>query len=256
VIVDCHCHAGIGDGLTGPWNTRADLGRYLRRAAAAGITRTVLFAAFHSDYARANRDVARIVAGDRDRFLGFAFVHAERDRGRVGAMVEEAVVRHGFVGIKVHRHDARISREVCEAARRWRLPVLYDPVGELSAVEMVAGEYPDVAFVIPHLSSFADDWNAQRRFVDQLGRLPNLYADTSAVRYYDLLVAAVRQAGASRVLFGSDGPWLHPGVELAKVRALGLPPADERLVLGGNVLRLVGRVRRPERFLTPGGARS
>jgi hypothetical protein len=54
------------------------------------------------------------------------------------------------------------------------------------------------------------------------------------------------------VLFGSDGPWLHPGVELAKVRLLGLRQADEQLVLGGNVLRLIdplalpriGRVRR------------
>jgi len=254
MIVDCHCHAGTGDGLTGPWDTRADLDRYLRRATAAGISRTVLFAAFHTDYTAANREVAEIVAGNPGRFLGFAFVHADRDRGRIAAMAEEAVLRHGFVGIKLHRHDARITREVCDAARRWRLPVLYDPVGELAGVEMVAGEYRDVAFIIPHLSSFADDWHAQRRFVDQLGRHPNLYADTSAVRYYDLLVAAVRRAGASRVLFGSDGPWLHPGVELAKVRALGLPPADERLVLGGNLLRLTGRVRRA--VPQSGGARS
>src|SRR5438552_17348295 len=115
MIVDCHCHAGTGDGLTGPWDTRAELNRYLRRATAAGITRTVLFAAFHTDYAVANREVAAIVAGDPDRFLGFAFVHAERDRGRIAAMVEEAVLRLGFVGIKLHRPDARISREVCDA---------------------------------------------------------------------------------------------------------------------------------------------
>ena len=83
MIVDCHCHAGKGDGLTGPWDTRAPLGRYLGRAAKAGIRRTVLFAAFHSDYAAANRQVARIVARRPDRFLGFAFVHPTRDRGRV-----------------------------------------------------------------------------------------------------------------------------------------------------------------------------
>ena len=32
------------------------------------------------------------------------------------------------------------------------------------------------------------------------------------------------RAGARKILFGSDGPWLHPGVELAKVHALGFPP--------------------------------
>jgi predicted TIM-barrel fold metal-dependent hydrolase len=245
VIVDCHCHAGIGDGLTGPWDTRARLDRYLERADAAGIGRTVLFAAFHSDYAAANREVAGIVAGDRRRFLGFAFVHAGRDRGRVAAMVEEAVGGYGFCGIKVHRHDARLTREVCEAARRWRLPILYDPVGELHVVEMAAREYPDVAFIVPHLSSFADDWKAQHAFIDLLCRHPNVHADSSGVRYYDLLVEAVQRAGPAKLLFGSDGPWLHPGVELAKVEALHLPPPAERLVLGGNLLRLVGRALRP-----------
>jgi hypothetical protein len=49
----------------------------------------------------------------------------------------------------------------------------------------------------------------------------------------------VKRAGARKVLFGSDGPWLHPGVELAKVRALRLAPQDERKVLAGNLLRLM-----------------
>ena len=68
MIIDCHCHAGPGDGLTGPWDTSAPLDAYLRRAANAGVDRTVLFAAFHSDYAFANREVARLVASRRDRF--------------------------------------------------------------------------------------------------------------------------------------------------------------------------------------------
>ena len=37
MIIDCHCHAGKGDGLTGPWDTAAPLEAYLRRAAKAGI---------------------------------------------------------------------------------------------------------------------------------------------------------------------------------------------------------------------------
>src|SRR5690242_17502995 len=90
-VIDCHCHAGPGDGFSGPWDSDAPLDLYLERAKAAGITRTVIFAAFHSDYAAANRKVAEIVAAERARFIGFAFVHAERDRGRIAAMVGEAV---------------------------------------------------------------------------------------------------------------------------------------------------------------------
>ena len=239
MIIDCHCHAGKGDGLTGPWDTNAPLGKYLVRAARAGIDRTVLFAAFHSNYAIANREVARILRSRPDRFYGFAFINPKRDAGRVQAMIEEAVTRHGFVGIKVHRHDAPITREVCESARAFSLPVLYDVVGEVSVVELLAEEYPDVNFIIPHLGSFADDWRAQLALIDHLVRHPNVYADTSGVRRFDLLEQAVRRAGANKILFGSDGPWLHPAVELAKVKALRLSAGEEQLILGRNFLRLI-----------------
>ena len=243
MIIDCHCHAGKGDGLTGPWDTAAPLGKYTRRAAEAGITHTVLFAAFHSDYAVANAEVARIVASRPKRFFGMAFVHAERDRGRVRDLVSICVERHGFVGIKCHRHDARLSREICETARAFGIPVLYDPMGEVSIVELVAPEYPDVAFIIPHMGSFSDDWRAQHALIDHVVRHPNVYTDTSGVRRFDLLEEAIERAGARKILFGSDGPWLHPGLELAKVRALKLPAADEALVLRKNFLRLISRRR-------------
>lgn len=241
MIVDCHCHAGVGDGLTGPWDTSADLTRYLRRARRAGIDRSILFAVFDGDYDRANRAVARIVATDPARLWGFVFVHADRDRGRIGRMVAEGVEKLGFKGVKVHRYDARITREVCEAARAYSLPVLYDVMGEVSAARILAEEYPDVRFVIPHLGSFGDDWRAQTAFIPHLATYPNLYTDTSGIRRFDLLVEAVAAAGPHKVCFGSDGPWLHPGLELHKVRLLGLPADAEARILGGNILELVER---------------
>lgn len=242
-VIDAHCHAGQGDGLSGPWDTSARLGPYLRRATRAGIGQTVLFAAFHSDYAAANEQVGRIVARHPERFYGFAFVHAERDAGRVRRLVERAVHGLGFCGIKVHRHDAPISREICQTARDLHLPVLYDVMGQVSAAELLAGEYPDVDFIIPHLGSFADDWSAQVAFVGLLARHRNIYTDTAGVRRFDVLLDAVQRAGPDKILFGSDGPWLHPGVELAKVRLLGLPPPAESRILSGNFLRLTRRAR-------------
>jgi uncharacterized protein len=244
MIIDSHCHAGKGDGLTGPWDTAAPLDKYLVRASRAGITHTVLFAAFHSDYAVANREVARIVSSRPDHFFGFAFVNAVHDRGRVQRLVGQAVEEFGFVGIKLHRYDAPISREVCEVARAFSLPVLYDVMGAVSVCELLAQEYPDVDFIIPHLGSFADDWRAQGAFIDHLARHPNIYTDSAGVRRFDLLEQAVERAGARKILFGSDGPWLHPGVELAKVAALALSRDNEALVLGGNFLRLITKAGR------------
>lgn len=243
LVIDAHCHAGHGDGLSGPWDTDASLDRYRFRARAAGIDRTVLMAALTSDYRAANREVGALARAAPRRYLWFAFVNPVTDRGRIAELVDEARAG-GACGIKVHWRDGRITREIAEVALRRELPVLYDPRGDTATVEMVVRAYPDVPWIVPHLSSFADDWQAQVAFVDQLVRLPNLFTDTSGVRYFDVLSDAVRRAGAGKVLFGSDGPFLHPAVEIAKVHALHLPPAEAALVLGGNILRLTRAARR------------
>lgn len=234
MIVDGHCHFGPRAGIGGADAFR----RYLARAASAGIGRSVVFSAFADDYSAANRAVARLVASSRGRLLGFACVHAARDRGRIGAMILEGR-RLGLRGLKVHARDAAITDEVCVAARGAGWPVLYDPMGEVALVEHMAARHPAVRFVIPHLGSFQDDVRAQLAFLPILARTPNLLADTSGVKIFDVLVEAVGRAGPRKLIFGSDGPWLHPGLELAKVRALGLAPADLALVLRGNIVTLL-----------------
>lgn len=245
-VIDAHCHAGYGDGLTGPWDTDAGLDRYNARCARAGIDVSVLIAPLTSDYRRANRDVGAMVRSRPGRYLGFAFVNPVTDAGRVALLIDEAR-RWGACGIKVHWRDGRITREIAEVALRHRLPVLYDPGGDTGVVETVTHAYPDVAWIVPHLSSFADDWKAQVAFVDQLVRIPNLFTDTSGVRYFDVLDDAARRAGASKILFGSDGPFLHPGVELAKVLSLPLDRRGRAAVLGGNLLRLTRSARHTHR---------
>jgi predicted TIM-barrel fold metal-dependent hydrolase len=241
MIIDSHCHAGRGQRLDSPWSTNAPLHLYLRRARAAGIDRTVLLSTQHNDYAQANAQVARIVALAPQRLIGFAVVHAQRDAGRIRQMVERSVTQWKFRGIKVHCYEAPATREVAETARAFHLPVLYDIVGEAWRIEPIAAEYPDVAFILPHLGSFADDWRTHTQVIDQITRIPNVFADTSGVKRFDYVAEAVQRAGAHKVLFGSDGPWLHPVLELQKIRLLYLPPEQEALVLGGNLMRLISR---------------
>lgn len=153
-------------------------------------------------------------------------------------MVKHAV-GWGFRGIKVHGFEAMPTREVCEAARAFHLPLLVDVGGQGEVMEMCAPQYRDVNFIIPHLGSFAGDWKAHQKVVDLIVRHPNVYTDTSSVRHYDYIVQAVKRGGPRKVLFGSDGPWLHPGVELHKIKLLGLPAEAEAMILGGNILRLL-----------------
>lgn len=226
-----------------PWNTNARIGPYLRRARAAGIDKTIVLAAFNRDYHRANAQVAQIIARHPGRLIGFAFVHAKRDAGRIFRMVRHAVKHWGFLGIKVHGFEAMPTREVCQTAKTLRLPVLVDVVSRPEVVDMFAPEFPDVNFIVAHLGSNTDNWSAHQQVTYQLAQYPNVYADTSGVRQFDYIVQAIKRAGPHKLLFGSDGPWLHPGLELHKIRLLGLPSDEEALVLGGNALRLLRQTR-------------
>jgi predicted TIM-barrel fold metal-dependent hydrolase len=101
---------------------------------------------------------------------------------RIREMVEQAVGQRGFRGIKVHRHEAPATRQAAEAARALRVPVLYDVVGETYRVELIAEQYPDVNFIIPHLGSYADDRRAHVKVVDQIAA-----ADEALVLGHNLL---------------------------------------------------------------------
>jgi len=58
--------------------------------------------------------------------------------------------------------------------------------------------------------------------------------------YPRMIKDAVQAIGAERVLFASDGPGCDPTLELEKLRRAKLSPADEALVLHGNIERMLG----------------
>lgn len=68
---------------------------------------------------------------------------------------------------------------------------------------------------------------------------PSIIYGLCGVRYWECLVQAVKRAGPHKILFGSDGPLLHPAVELYKIKMLGLPAAQQALITGNNIPRLL-----------------
>jgi predicted TIM-barrel fold metal-dependent hydrolase len=238
MIIDAHCHAGRGDILHHPWDTDAPLEPHLARAREAGIGRTVVFPISNLDMEKANGEVAALVAANRKELIGFYRIDPPRMAGRVGALLEKAVRQWGYRGVKVHAADGWPTREIMEACRD-RLPILIDIKDTPAPVEMFAQQYPAVNLIVAHLGSFAGDWRVHTAVIDLMRRYPSVHADTSSVRFFDWLVRAVREAGSEKLIFGSDGPLLHPGLELMRVKLLKLPPAEEALVLGGNIERLM-----------------
>ena len=254
MIIDCHCHAGKGDKMTAPWNTDAPMGAYLRRARAAGIDKTVVLAPLHGDYRRANAQVAQIVARYPDRLIGFAFVHTKRDAGRIFRMVKHAVTRWNFRGIKVHGFEAMPTREVCETAQAFRLPMLVDVISRPEVIDMFAPEYPKVNFIIEHGGktdfSPANDFEKAAPLW-RLASHPNLYMKITPQVYTKkrkldenraIFTKLFSVLGAQRLAWGSNFPasegTLTEILQDMKDSVAHLPQSDQEWILGKTALKL------------------
>jgi uncharacterized protein len=239
LIIDSHCHYGPGDGFTGPWDTRADIDNYLKIAVDAGITNVALIPALARDYEIGNRCLVALISKHPDRFVGYVGINPGTNHSEFEKALSLFDQYPNLIGIKIHHYNGRITRRICEAAQRYKVIILWDNGNDPYAVELAASEYPRVNFIIPHLGSFGDDWRAQRACIDIICRLPNVYADTSGVRRYDLLQEACRLAGTKKLLFGSDGPWLNPALELEKIYQLRLSEPETQMILYASFLKLI-----------------
>ena len=72
-------------------------------------------------------------------------------------------------------------------------------------------------------------------------RFSNLYLDTaSSTIDTGFLEACVAALGPTRIIFGTDTPLLDPWSQVEKIRQTRLTRDDLALIMGGNILRLMG----------------
>lgn len=222
--------------MSAPWTTRADVEITLRHMEEAGINRTILFPINNADYEKPNQEIAEICGRYPGKFIGFAKHDPKTEAGRIRSMLRREVESLGLKGLKLHEHP---TREVLDTVAELRIPILYHPA-KVADFHMIASEYPQVTFIVAHLGSFASrDWTEHLAAISVAQRYPNVYLDTSSVVFFKFLEMAAKEVGPAKLVFGSDGPELDSRVELYKVRLLKLPPADEAMILGGNIVRLL-----------------
>ncbi len=145
-----------------------------------------------------------------------------------------------------------------ELARDFGLPVLLhcsEPVGHEypgkgrttpDKVYRLINGFPENTFICAH-------WGGGLPFYalmpEVAAALANVYFDSAASPYLyrpEVYTTVAKLVGADHILFASDYPLMGQSRPLGQVAAVGLPAADEELVLGGNAARLLG--------LTPGSA--
>jgi predicted TIM-barrel fold metal-dependent hydrolase len=244
-VIDCHAHVGIARlpgtsyDLTDPWYTVADPEQILRHAEEAGIDVTVIFPIENVTYEEANKAVAEICRQHPRRFVGFAKHDPVIEQGRIRDLLTRECHELGLRGLKLHKQP---SKEVLDTVKELGIPVLYHPK-RVSLYEEFLPYYPTLNFILAHLGSDqSKDWNEHLAAIELAKRFPNVYLDTSTVVLTQYLEKAIRELPAERLVFGSDEPEVDCRMEIFKIRVLNLPKEKEELILGGNMLRLLGDV--------------
>jgi predicted TIM-barrel fold metal-dependent hydrolase len=158
------------------------------------------------------------------------------------------------VGVKIHPEEhgypiIRYGREIFEfcAARR---TIILTHSGETSSMPgdfvPLADDHPEVSLILAHIGCSSDGEPSRQVRAICASRHRNIYADTSSARSVmpKLIEWAVKEAGAEKVLFGTDTPLYHCGMQRARIEIADLNDIEKRMILRDNaydLLRLPGR---------------
>lgn len=217
---------------------------------AAGIDRAMCLgvAAVARTVARTNEFIG---SADRGRFVPFGSVHPD--------LSDDENLRHlrdnGITGVKLHPLFQQLD---LGAPRVLDLLKALADAGIVVITHVGAGASPEanergapallvrILEAVPTLQVIACHFGGYHRLAEaeQLVVGSRAVLETSwPPRMAELAPERVRtiieRHGADRVVFGSDWPMTDPAAEIAAVRALGLDPAAERAVLGGNLQRIL-----------------
>ena len=242
MIVDAHAHLGVTWPDEGVRATVADAIGMMDRA---GVDRACTSASryLRSDLREGNRVTQAAVRAFPDRLVGFVIL-SPREPELSRSEAHRYLGEEGFRGVKLHRshtdvpYDDPRYDDVYDQAEKHGVPVLahtFNPA-EVRQVVVAAGRYPRVAFIVGHTGGYS--W---ADCLEMVASVPNTYLDICA-SCSDLgrVEAFVGAVGPERVLFGTDNPFLEPSHCLSQVQAADLSAADRGLILGGNILRLIG----------------
>lgn len=239
-VIDCHAHVGHAPGLTDPWTTIGDPEEILQRNREAGIDKSVIFPISNDTFEGPNKEIAAVCNRYPGRFIGYAKHDPVTERGRIRAMLMHEIHDLGLRGLKLHVHP---GPEVLDTVAELGIPVIYHPQ-RVALIDGISKDYPNVDFIIAHLGSdLSADWREHLAAIELAGRRSNVYLDTGAVVMTRYLEQAIQQLGPEKIIFGSDEPEVDCRLEIFKIRMLKLPEAQEKLVLGGNLQRLLGKYR-------------
>jgi len=242
-VVDAHMHIEYED---------PDLIYAMERE--AGVDRAVIWSIWNPS--RESNDLT-LKAYEKHPGFFIPFGHIRPSDRYWRSELRRVAVDLGWKGLKLHlgeftaSHPQRVkdlsSRyfkgvdveslfEVVGEAQDYGLILVIDFSGRYDIAEDIVREFRRKPIIIPHLGG-------DIRFLERFCRLSRMYEhvylDTSFIHVYRVISEAVALAGVDKLVWGSDGYWMHPAVELMKIKILKLRKEDEEVILGGNILRIL-----------------
>jgi len=189
---------------------------------------------------RAGRYLLDLAAQDSTpRVFPFFFVWNDFDLDTLASNPFLVIKWHRHPDVPVYRYDDPLCRALLDWIIEHRLPITLEESFD-NTMRFLDELAPQAVVVIPHCGHLNGGF--ERLHDLALWKRPNIYADSSAwpSRNFAALRTFVDNYGPEKLLYGSDYPFDMPGDCLAAILGLGLPPADEALVLAANALRLIG----------------
>jgi predicted TIM-barrel fold metal-dependent hydrolase len=244
MIVDSHVHLKHGDAQKTEYSAQ----EIVRVMDAVGIDGSVVFAM--STTTRRSIELAQeAVRQYPQRLIPYAYALPSYERAVLDEL-DRAIAEFGFRGIKLHAGECSLADYIVDPvlalAGRRGVPCLIDCIGRDRPIERMARSYPETTVIVAHLGKYlSEDEALIDRFIGLAERYDRLILDLSGVLLSHKIVEAVARLGADRLVFGTDGPHEAPDTvgyaraALDQIRDLGLSPADEGAVLGGNIARLL-----------------
>lgn len=194
-----------------------------------------------------------------DRFLGFGWTNPRLGRDRARDIIKRCYDEYGLLGLKFNgaQDDYVIDDEdlvlpVIETAVEYGRPIAFHIGGDFPEnthpfrLGRIAERFPEQTFIMIHIGG-ASFPALDRAAIEIASRHPNIVTIGSAIHERAIL-EAIRVLGHERVCFGSDMPFFLMGPRLALYRELLRDEPDHvrSAILGGNILRIVGRTAAAE----------
>ena len=233
--IDAHTHVGEGDAA---WTGQ----QVVERMDTMGVDKTVVFP-FTEGYFT-NDLVPKYVEEYPDRLIPFCAVTPWNFHEAADEL--EKCYKAGFKGVKLHPtlcgfrlSDHKLCDPLFEVSQAYNAVIIAHGTADLYCCPLefdrMAKRFPKVPLLMAHCGFFWE-WELA---IEVAKENENLYLETSRVPGFETS-KIIEKLGASKVIWGTDGPFCDYEFEFNKIKRYAASEHDFDMMMGGNIASLLG----------------